>query len=143
MRALWSDRQNCSHNVSHKVKRIRRLSEKGPEEHGAAGYFPKILLLKRATMVLCPFHRSHREICTRNRPISETKFLDDFWCQVATLALYSMYCPEIESLLPLDTVNLFSEPSSPRKSYLVDNVNSPDAQTKPLTVGIWYCKGCT
>ena len=30
-------------------------------------------------MVLCPFHRSHREICTRNRPVSETKFLDDFW----------------------------------------------------------------
>ena len=26
MRALWSDRQNCSHNVSQKVKRIRRLS---------------------------------------------------------------------------------------------------------------------
>ena len=29
-------------------------------------------------MVLCPFHRSPREICTRNRPVSETKFLDDF-----------------------------------------------------------------
>ena len=29
-------------------------------------------------MVLCSFHRSHREICTRNRPLSETKFLDDF-----------------------------------------------------------------
>ena len=28
MRALWSDRQNCSHNVSQKVKRIRRFSEK-------------------------------------------------------------------------------------------------------------------
>ena len=26
MRALWSDRQNCSHNVSQKVKHIRRLS---------------------------------------------------------------------------------------------------------------------
>ena len=31
-------------------------------------------------MVLCSFHRSHREICTRNRPpVSETKFLDDSW----------------------------------------------------------------
>ena len=29
MRALWSERPNCSHNVSQKVKRIRRLSEKG------------------------------------------------------------------------------------------------------------------
>ena len=29
MRALWSDRPNCSHNVSQKVKRIRRFSEKG------------------------------------------------------------------------------------------------------------------
>ena len=28
MRAIWSARQNCSHNVSQKVKRIRRLSEK-------------------------------------------------------------------------------------------------------------------
>ena len=27
MRALWSDRQNCSHKVSQKVKRIRRLSD--------------------------------------------------------------------------------------------------------------------
>ena len=32
---------------------------------------------KRAKMVLCSFHRSHREICTRNRPLSETKFLND------------------------------------------------------------------
>ena len=30
-------------------------------------------------MVFCPFHRGHREICTRNRPVSETKFLDDFF----------------------------------------------------------------
>ena len=31
MRALWSDRPNCSHNVSQilKVTRIRRVSEKG------------------------------------------------------------------------------------------------------------------
>ena len=28
MRALWSDRQNCSHNVSQKVKRIRRFSDR-------------------------------------------------------------------------------------------------------------------
>ena len=27
MRALWSDRQNCSHHVSQKVKRIRCFSE--------------------------------------------------------------------------------------------------------------------
>ena len=27
MRALWSERPNCSHNVSQKVKRIRRLSD--------------------------------------------------------------------------------------------------------------------
>ena len=113
----------------------------GPGEQGATGYSPKILLLKRAKMVLCPFHRietfrrsyrdppagptplaptqlnqveigsksgpnqsgrrgsagsvpegrsgwegpcsssessyhrNHRGICTRNRPVSETKFL--------------------------------------------------------------------
>ena len=38
---------------------------KGPGEQGATGYCPKLLLLKRANMVLRPFHRSHREICTR------------------------------------------------------------------------------
>ena len=27
MRVLWSDRQNCSHNASQKVKRIRRFSD--------------------------------------------------------------------------------------------------------------------
>ena len=50
------------------------VKQRGRENNGAAGYCPKILLLKRAKMV-CPFHRSHREICTRNRPVSETKFL--------------------------------------------------------------------
>ena len=32
MRALWSDRPNCSHNVSQKVKRIRRFSDLWPWE---------------------------------------------------------------------------------------------------------------
>ena len=52
---------------------------KGPAEQGAAGIFPKTLLLTRVKMVLCPFHKSHREIRTQNRPVSETKSLDDFW----------------------------------------------------------------
>ena len=30
MRALWSDRPNCSHNVSQKVKRIKRFSDQTP-----------------------------------------------------------------------------------------------------------------
>ena len=29
-------------------------------------------------MVLCPFHRSHWEVCTRNRRVSETK-ISGFW----------------------------------------------------------------
>ena len=59
----------------------RKFSSKpnGPGEQGATGYCPKIALLKRAKMVLSPFHTSHREICTRNRQFSETKVLDDFW----------------------------------------------------------------
>ena len=28
MRALWSDKQNCSHNMSQKFKRIRRVSDR-------------------------------------------------------------------------------------------------------------------
>ena len=51
------------------------VNARGREKNGAAGYCPKLLLPKRAKMVLCSFHRSHREICTRNRPLSETKFL--------------------------------------------------------------------
>ena len=45
---------------------------KGPREQGAAGYCPKILLGQIGAL---PFHRSRRDICTRNRPVSETKFL--------------------------------------------------------------------
>ena len=41
---------------------------------------------KRAKVVLCSFHRSHREICIRNRQLSETKFLDDFWGPLPLLA---------------------------------------------------------
>ena len=55
------------------------VKQRGREKNGAAGYCPKILRPKRAKMVLCSFHRSDRKICTRNRPLSETNFLDDFW----------------------------------------------------------------
>ena len=50
---------------------------KGPGEQGAGGYVPKILLLKRAKLVLrlCPLE-SAREICTRNRDEISG---DDFW----------------------------------------------------------------
>ena len=37
MRALWSDRPNCSHNVSQKVKRIRRFSVNRGGENGVFG----------------------------------------------------------------------------------------------------------
>ena len=39
MRALWSDKQNCSHNVSQKVKRIRRFSDLRENGRLANGYF--------------------------------------------------------------------------------------------------------
>ena len=55
------------------------VKQRGREKKGPAGYCPKILLPNRAKMVLCSFHRRDREICTRNRPLSEAKFLDDFW----------------------------------------------------------------
>ena len=58
----------CANCISSKTR--------GPGEHGAAGYCPRILLLNWAK---CLFHRSYREIRIRNRPISETKFLDDLW----------------------------------------------------------------
>ena len=56
------------------------VNQRGRERtKGAPDIAPKSLLLKRAKMVLCPFHRIHREICSQNRPLSEMKFLDDFW----------------------------------------------------------------
>ena len=60
--------------------------QKGAGEEGAAGYCPEILLPKSAKWVLCSLLRSHREICTRNRPLSEKKFLDDFWAPLPLLA---------------------------------------------------------
>ena len=80
-------------SVPQEMKHEKSLSSetKGPGEQGAAGYCPKTLLLRRAKMVLCPFHWSHREICTRNRPISETKFLDDFWWSLS-LPAPLLYC---------------------------------------------------
>ena len=38
---------------------------------------------KKGNVVLCSFHRSHREICTRNRPLFETNYLDYFWGPLA------------------------------------------------------------
>ena len=55
------------------------VKQRGREKKGPPGIAPKILLSKRVRMVLCSFHRSHREIWTRNRPLSEPKFLKDFW----------------------------------------------------------------
>ena len=43
-----------------RVQKFELISSKtkGPGEQGAAGYCPKILVLKRVKVVLCPFHRS-------------------------------------------------------------------------------------
>ena len=61
MRALWSDRPNCSHNVSQKVKRIRRVSDSkggGRIEEGG-----RIKFLPRGASKL----RQRRDICTAGR----------------------------------------------------------------------------
>ena len=73
-------RANRFARIALRIARATKLSSKpkGPGEAGAAGYCPKFLLPKRAKMVLCSFLQSHRKICTRNRPLSETKFLEDF-----------------------------------------------------------------
>ena len=55
------------------------VKQRGREKNGAARYCPTILLPKRVKMVLCSFHRSHRDVCTRDQPLSKTKFLDAFW----------------------------------------------------------------
>ena len=41
MRALWSDRPNCSHNVSQKVKRIRRFPENNAVLRDQTDWAPK------------------------------------------------------------------------------------------------------
>ena len=45
MRALWSDRPNCSHNVSQKVKRIRHLSEVRRFFARSETAYPRLLIL--------------------------------------------------------------------------------------------------
>ena len=64
--------------LSWETRHINQQQNKGAGRREALGYCPKILLPKRAKMVLCSFHRSHKEICTRNRRVSETKYLGDF-----------------------------------------------------------------
>ena len=56
-----------------------QLKQRGREKKGPPDIAPKILPPKRA-ILWCSvfFHTSHREIGTRNRPLSETKFLDFF-----------------------------------------------------------------
>ena len=43
MRALWSNRQNCSHNVSQNLKRISRLSEHYKGHQHTDGNFTETL----------------------------------------------------------------------------------------------------
>ena len=71
-------------------KQISAVKHRGREPPDIR-YCRKILLLRRVKMVLCPFHGSHREIRTRNRPVSETKFLDDFWWPLS-LPAPLVYC---------------------------------------------------
>ena len=52
MRALWSDRQNCSQNVSQNVKRIRRLSESKLAKKYVL-FVTKVLLIKFPKICLC------------------------------------------------------------------------------------------
>ena len=65
MRALWSDRPNCSHNVSQKVKRIRRVSEQS---------------LSRTLRVMGVRAKSrgrpHQKVCFPAAPVMGEKFLD-------------------------------------------------------------------
>ena len=49
---------NASPQKSAKGRKRVSSKTKGPGEEGAAGYCPKILLPKRAKVVLCSFHRS-------------------------------------------------------------------------------------
>ena len=55
------------------------VKQRGREKKGPPDIAPKSFSPKAAKIALCSFHRSHREICTQNWPLSETKFLDDFW----------------------------------------------------------------
>ena len=55
-----------------------RLQNKGAGRTRGRRILPQNPSPKKGQNSVCPFHdRSHREICTRNRPVSETKFLDD------------------------------------------------------------------
>ena len=63
-------------------KTLSAVKQRGREKKGPPDIAPKSCSQKGALF----FHRSHREICTRNRPLSETKFLDDFLGPLPLLA---------------------------------------------------------
>ena len=100
MRALWSDRQNCSHNVSQKVKRIRRFSElrwsRGIAQYGATNQSPPkgagkmvprencrkvsknfLTLFEDFWRFFCPARKLSKSV----EKLFDTfwRFLDDFW----------------------------------------------------------------
>ena len=82
---------HCTNRLFQAVYSISSKTE-GPGEEGAARYRPKILLPRRAKKsALFSPQESYREICSRNRPLSETKFLDDFWGPLSLPAPLS-YC---------------------------------------------------
>ena len=85
---------NFSHQITNKklqIKRCEGIRQRMPKISSslrkflADGSLRQNSLANANAMAWCTrdgplfFPRSHREICTRNRPLSETKFLDDFW----------------------------------------------------------------
>ena len=63
MRALWSDRPNCSHNVSQKVKRIRRLSETVPSNINTEFVPTELKSVYHCLRHNCPINFSNLFLC--------------------------------------------------------------------------------
>ena len=114
---------------------------KGQGEQGAAGYCPKILFLEGAKTALCPFHRSHRALCARNRPDSETNFRDDFWGSFLSRPLcFTAQDERAETVIwlydPFDCLEEGKRPPTPKTRFSIWTLLRTPGRftTRPLPV---------
>ena len=128
------------------VEVLSAVKQRGREKKGPPDIAPKSFSPKGPKWC-CSFHRSHREICTRNRQLSETKSLDDFCWLTADSRVGNQPAPyRALSGLPdpkcresLENVSWGLRPGTPKKSPKSrgQSGKSPESLRKVSGVCFW------